>query len=212
MGVREEAIDEYVAILTKEDRMRGWLVGFMLVFAVGCSHGLQEVGFSIPDAKDGDHYIVNRDLANSRAWVNQTQLNGDLHCTYKRSSEEMAELRRVKGPDQTWYTGCTPLAQWKQHQYVKYQTPGLANFWGEVGKTAMISGAIAYTGHQIGKGLGRSGDNVTQSGSGNSESNSDADAQSDSDANASHQQNVGNKTTNIKPSTNINSNNVIKTK
>lgn len=183
------------------------LLALMMGGVVGCSHGLQEVGFTIPDSKDGEHYIVNRDLANSRIWANQTQLNGDFHCTHKRSSEEMAELRRVKGPDQVWYTGCTPLVQHTQsQQYVRYQTPGIANFWGEVGKTGLMAGAIAYAGHAIGRGLGKSGDTVNQQGGG-AESNSDADARG---GDAENSVNSGNKTTNIKPTTSINSNNVFK--
>lgn len=67
--------------------------------------------------------------------------------------------------------------------------------------TSMMAGSIAFAGHQIGRGLGRSGDSVTQQG-GNSESS------------ASNSVNSGNKTvtTNIKPQTTINSNNHIKVK
>jgi hypothetical protein len=173
---------------------------------VGCSSGLKEAGFAIPDGPDGAHYIVNRDLVNTRVWANQTQMNGDFHCTYKRTSEEMAELRAKYGPDQVWYTGCTALKGHPNHVYAKSQVPGIANFWGDVGKTLLWTGAIAYTGNQIGKGLGRSGDHVSQNSSGNSESNSN----SDSDADASNMVNSGNKTTNVKPTTQINSNNVFK--
>ena len=184
--------------------MKKIVLALLTLGMVGCSHGLSEVGFSIPNGSDpGDsHYIVNRDLVNTRVWANQTQMNGDFHCTYKRTSEEMAELRAKYGPDQVWYTGCTALKGHPNHLYAKSQVPGIANFWGDVGKTLLWTGAIAYTGNQIGKGLGRSGDHVTQSGSGNSESNSDADANVTS--------NSGNKTTNIKGDTKINSDNVFK--
>ena len=65
----------------------------------------------------------------------------------------------------------------------------------------MYAGAMAYGLHQVGKGLGKSGDTVNQQGGG---------ASSESNATSSNMTNSGNKTTNIKPSTNINSNNVFK--
>jgi uncharacterized protein YceK len=170
---------------------------------VGCSSVTKEVSFAIPDGKDGVHYIVNLDMVNDRTWANQTQINGDFHCTYKRTSVEMAELRQKYGPNQLWHTGCTPLKTNPQFAHLtKSQIPGYANFWGDITKTLLWTGAIAYTGNQIGKGLGRSGDHVTQSGSGNSESNSESDANVTS--------NSGNKTTNIKGDTKINSDNVFK--
>lgn len=185
---------------------RLWAVLVLAVFVAGCSTTMKEVGFQIPDTKDGKHYIVNRDFVNERVWISQPQLNGDFHCTGKRTSEEMAKLRAAEGPDQTWYTGCTSLSQHPKYKnvFTKIQNPGLANFWGDISKTLALSGAIAYTGHQIGKGLGRSGDTVTQSGN--------AEANSDSDADADNLVNSGNKTTNVNPTKNINSHNKIEVK
>jgi hypothetical protein len=209
-------------VLTKEDRMRGLLVGLMLVLLNGCMgfttiehpiEGDKPVTF-VKDAEGrivkatvaDEHYVVlTRGTVDS--WTVDQDHSQDLkHCRHKYTSEEMAAIRTARPHTGavSWYYGCTYMVK-----------PQLAKDSSKIEKTAGIAmaGAIGYAGHAIGRGLGKSGTTVNQEGGG-AESNSDADASSnsDADANASHQQNVGNKTTNIKPSTNINSNNVIKTK
>lgn len=69
--------------------------------------------------------------------------------------------------------------------------------------TAEMAGGMVGMGYFIGNGLSKSGTTVNQSGGG-------ANAEASSKAGASTSVNSGNKTTNIKPSTNINSNNVFK--
>ena len=177
------------------------LMGLMVV---GCSHGLQEVGFAIPDDKDRVHHIVTRDVASARWSVNQPHTAGQFHCVKKRSSEEMAALRQ-DGNEHTWYVGCTPTSQMPQHQYALTADQSNASLVQGPVSAAMISAGVAFAGHQIGRGLRNSGDVNT-----NNNATSSQGGQGGSGGSAMN--NSGNKTTNIKPSTNINSNNVIKTK
>lgn len=164
------------------------LVGLWLV---GCSHGLQEVGFAIPDAKDKIHHIVTRDVASSRWSVNQPHTAGQFHCTYKRSSEEMAELRR-DGNEHTWYTGCTPTSDIPQHKYAMTGDQSIASLVQGPVSAAIISAGVAFAGHQIGRGLKGSGDTVNNS-------------SSSEGGNAQNMNNSGNTTT--RGDTNINSHN-----
>ena len=159
----------------------------MVVLLAGCSGGLSEVAMVIPDDKDGHHYIVNRDLVHDRVWANQHQLNGDFHCTKMRSSEEMAELRATHGSNVVRYIGCTPLNQ-QSHPYAKNQLPGAGAVWLDSAKAVLYSATAAYVGHEIGKGISRSGTTVNQGG-----------------ANAENTTNSGNKS--VKGDTNINSGN-----
>lgn len=162
---------------------------FIAGLLTGCSGGLSEVAMVIPDDKDGHHYIVNRDLVHDRVWANQHQLNGDFHCTKMRSSEEMAELRAVHGSNVVRYTHCTPLDTYA-HPYAKNQLPGAGAVWLDSAKAVLYSATAAYVGHEIGKGIGKSGTTVNQQGGG---------------ANAENMTNSGN--TSVKGNTSINSNN-----
>jgi len=128
-----------------------------LIVLTSCSHGLQEVGFAIPDDKDGVHHIVTRDVASSRWSVNQPHTAGQFHCTKKVSSEEMAVLRQ-DGNEHTWYRGCTPTSQMPQHQYALTADQSNASLVQGPVSAAMISAGVAFAGHQIGRGLRNSGD------------------------------------------------------
>lgn len=188
-------------------KARRHLFGWVLLGlgAAGCSHGLQEVGFAIPDATDRVHHIVTRDVASSRWSVNQPHTAGVFHCKQKRTSEEMAELRR-DGNEHTWYVGCVPVQDMPQHKYVLASDQSIASLVQGPVSAAMISAGVAFAGHQIGRGLKGSGDSVTQNGGGAHAEGGDAVSKSGSD-------NVSIKTTNIgKKTTNINSNNTITTK
>ena len=147
-------------------KVADWLYAGLAVFAVfllvGCSHGLQEVGFAIPDTKDGVHHIVTRDVASSRWSVNQPHIAGQFHCVKKRSSEEMAELRR-DGNEHTWYIGCTPAQDMPQHKYALTADQSIASLVQGPVSAAMISAGVAFAGHQIGRGLKQSGDTVNNS-------------------------------------------------
>ena len=195
-------------------------IGLLLM---ACSHGLQEQGFAVPnhtysyyDSLEGlkteydYHYIVTRDLVSSRWSVNQPHLTGPFHCTEKISSVEMAELRK-DGSDHTWYRGCTPLADMPQHKYVLTADQSNASLAQGPISAAILAGGVAYAGHQIGRGLKGSGDNVQQNGGGAS-SSSDSEASAESTSRASSMHNSNNRTLNIKPTTKINSDNVIKVK
>lgn len=119
------------------------LVAFVLVVGslTGCSHGLQEEGFAIPDAKDGVHHIVIRENVSSRISATQPHLVGQFHCTSKVTSEEMAELRR-DGNVHTWYRGCRPLSEFPQHQYVMTSDQSWATVWQGPLSSLIITGGL----------------------------------------------------------------------
>ena len=97
--------------------MKRYLVCILMFGSIyGCSSGLKEASFAIPDSKDGVHYIVTRSLVNDRFSVTQPHLSGQFHCTGKYTSEEMSEIRQKYG-EHTWFEGCTPLKQMAQHDY-----------------------------------------------------------------------------------------------
>lgn len=140
--------------------MKKIVLAFMCLSIVGCSSGLKEVGFAIPDHNDKVHYIVNRSLVNDRMTSNQPHTTGQFHCINKYSSEEMAELRSKYG-DHTWYTGCTPLEDMPAHKYVLTSDQSIASLLQGPLSAAILAGGI-------GAGLAFSGDDVTvnQSGGG----------------------------------------------
>lgn len=158
------------------------LIAAAALVLTGCAAPLKEVALSVPDAKDGEHFVVNRDLQNDRFWGNQTQLNGEFHCTKMRTTEELQVLRtRLPEVAHSRFDGCTPLSQHKKHQYAKMSTPGQAGFWGDGLKTIVWAGTAYVSAREIGRGLGRSGTRVEQNSSGNAQSDSDASLDSDID-------------------------------
>lgn len=174
-----------------------WLV--LGLWLTGCANALKEVGVGEKDAKDGMHFIVNRDIVNTRAVTTQHNLNGDFHCKKLRTVEEVSQLKQqYPGVEFSRFEDCTPLSQHSErHQYAKGATGPAIEPVVAVGKALLYSGTAAYVGHQIGKGLGNSGTTVNQQGGG---------AQSEASGGSV---NSGNKTTNINPETNINSGNKI---
>lgn len=172
------------------------------VLVAGCADALKEVAIGEKDSKDGMHFVVNRDLVNTRAVTPQAQLNGDFHCTRMRTDQEVAELRQqYPGVEFSRFEGCTPLAQHAaRHQYQKSAMGPAIEPVVSVGKAVLYSATAAYVGHQIGKGLSESGTTVQQEGGG---------ASSNSSSTSEALTNSGNRTVNIKPSTNINSGNKI---
>ena len=189
--------------------MRYLVLVFSLLLSA-CSSGLKEVSFAIPDSKDGVHYIVTRSLVNDRFSVTQPHLSGQFHCTGKYTSEEMSEIRQKYG-EHTWFEGCTPLKQMAQHDYNLTADQSNASLAQGPISAAILAGGVAFAGHQIGRGLKGSGDNVQQNGGGAS-SSSESEASSESTSRASSMHNSNNRTLNIKPTTKINSDNVIKVK
>lgn len=141
-----------------------------------CSHGLQEVGFAIPDSKDGQHYIVTRDVVSSRWSASQAHVAGQFHCTAKVTSEEMAKLR-ADGNDHTWYTGCTPTQDIEQHKYVLTGDQSLASLVQGPMSAAVLAGGL------VGMAALWPESNVIQNGGGAS-SNASAGASSSSYAKA----------------------------
>lgn len=139
-----------------------------LLLLVGCAAPLKEVAVGEKDPRDGMHFIVNRDIVNTRAVTPQNELNGDFHCTKLRSAQEVAELRQqYPGVEFSRFEGCTPLAQHAaRHQYVKSATGPAIEPVVAVGKSILYSATAAYVGHEIGRGIGKSGTTVNQEGGG----------------------------------------------
>jgi hypothetical protein len=145
--------------------MKAVMIACSLIALAGCSNGLQEVGFAIPDEKDGVHYIVTRDVVSSRWTANQPHTAGMFHCVSRYTSEEMAMIRQWAG-DHTWYKGCTPTTQHPQHQYVMTGDQSLASLAQGPASAALLGTGIGVAGYFMGKGLRDSGDSVTQNGGG----------------------------------------------
>lgn len=146
----------------------------LAVWLVGCAAPLKEVAVGEKDSKDGMHFIVNRDIVNTRAVTPQNELNGDFHCIKLRSAQEVAELRQqYPGVEFSRFDGCTPLAQHAaRHQYVKSATGPAIEPVVAVGKSILYSATAAYVGHEIGRGIGKSGTTVNQEGGGAQSSSS----------------------------------------
>lgn len=124
-----------------------------LVLLSGCSAGLQEVGFAIPDSKDGVHHIVTRDVVSARFTANQPHTAGQFHCTGKYTSVEMASLRAQYG-EHTWYKGCTPTVDLVAHKYSLTSDQSIGSLLQGPVSAAILGGAI-------GAGLAFSGDDST---------------------------------------------------
>lgn len=134
---------------------------------------------------DEHHVVLTRGVIDSYT-VDQDHAQVLLHCKRKYTSEEMAAIRAASSSkNHSWYTGCTTLT-----------APALAKDSSKVEKVAGVAmaGAVAFGLHQVGRGLGKSGDHVVQQGGG---------------GNAENTTNSGNTTSNktIKGDTNINSGN-----
>lgn len=117
------------------------LAAFAVFLMVGCSHGLQEVGFAIPDTKDGVHHIVTRDVVNSRLTANQPHATGQFHCTGKYTSIEMATLRAKYG-EHTWFKGCTPTVDMPQHKYAVTSDQSWVSAFQGVIASAILGGSL----------------------------------------------------------------------
>ena len=131
---------------------------------------------------------------------NSVQLNLPATMFWAANSENWVEYCKTKLVDpQTEDEKFYPFQDCVREE--KYQLTSMGSvasqFVTPVLTTSMYAASIGYAGHAIGRGLGKSGDHVTQQGG---------------DAQASNQVNSGNKTLNVKPNTNINSNNTIKVK
>jgi hypothetical protein len=146
--------------------MRRFSLLTLSVLMVGCSSGLKEVGFAVPDHQNGAHYIVNRSLVNDRFTSNQPHTAGQFYCHYKYTSVEMAKLRLQFG-DHTWYYGCSPIDEHSEHKYA---------LTSDQSNASLLQGPVsaAILGGSIGAGLAFSGSDTTvnQTGGGASASSS----------------------------------------
>lgn len=131
-----------------------------------------------------EHHLVLTQGVIDGFTVDQARAQTLQHCTARYTSEEMAAIRAASpSKDHSWYKGCThltPVVLTKDSSKAEKLT-GLA-----------ASAATAYGLHQVGRGIAKSGDHVTQQGGG---------------AHAENTTNSGNTSTKGNTTTNINSGN-----
>lgn len=166
------------------------LLSVLSLLVAGCSGGKYYQSWPMESEINGTKYHYH----------NAVQLNLQATMFHATNSETWIEYCKTKiANPQTEAEYLYPFQDCVREGQYQLTTMGsvASQFVTPVLSTTLMAGSIAYAGHAIGRGLGKSGDHVTQQG-GNSESN------------ASNAVNSGNKTTNIKPSTNINSNNIFK--
>lgn len=163
----------------------------------GCSGGKYYQSWPMESEIGGDAYHYH----------NAVQLNLPATMFHATQSENWMEWCKTKIADpKTEGEFLYPFKDCKRDDRYQLTTMGsvASQFVTPVLTTTMYAGALAYGMHEIGRGLGKSGTTVNQQGGG---AQSDASATGGS---ASTMQNSGNSIKNIKPSTNINSNNVFK--
>lgn len=176
--------------------MRSIIIGFMSVLLVACSGGRYYQSWPMESEVNGVKYHYH----------NAVQLNLPATMFHATNSENWMENCKTKLADpKTEEEFLYPFHDCVRDDRYQLSTMGsvASQFVTPVLTTTMYAGAMAYGMHQIGKGLGKSGTTVNQQGGG---------ASADSSSASSNMTNSGNHTatTNIKPSTNINSNNVFK--
>lgn len=166
--------------------MRGVVVMVLTVVLVGCSGGRYYQSWPMESKVNGEEYHYH----------NSVQLNLPATMFHATNSENWIEYCKTKIENpKTEAEFLYPFQDCVREEKYQLSTMGsvASQFVTPVITTTMYAGSLAYGLHQVGKGLGKSGDHVTQQG-----------------GDASNMVNSGNKTTNIKPSTTINSNNTIK--
>lgn len=165
-------------------------------FVAGCSGGKYYQSWPMESQVNGTTYHYH----------NAVQLNLPATMFHATQSMNWMEMCKVKLENpQTEAEFLYPFQECVRDDRYQLSTMGsvASQFVTPVLTTSMYAGAMAYGLHQVGRGLGKSGDTVNQQGGGAS-----------SESASSNMTNSGNKSsvTNVKPTTNINSNNVIKTK
>jgi hypothetical protein len=164
------------------------ILGCLVV--AGCSGGRYYQSWPMESKINGDLYHYH----------NAVQLNLPATLFHATNSETWLEYCKAKVENpQTEAEFLYPFKDCAREEKYQLTTMGsvASQFVTPVLTTSMYAGALAYGLHQVGKGLGRSGDTVTQQGG-------------DSHTSATNSPNSGNRTTNVNPRTNINSNNYIK--
>lgn len=182
--------------------MKGFMLFLCSMLLVACSGGKYYQSWPMESEINGDVYHYH----------NAVQLNLPASMFHATNSENWVENCKTRITDpQTEVEFLYPFKDCVRENQYHLSTMGsvASQFVTPVLSTTIMSGAIAFTGYEIGKGLGKSGTTVNQSGGG---AQSVAGAGADARSSASNKANSGNHTTNVHPQTNINSNNVIKTK
>lgn len=141
-----------------------------------------------------------------QSWPMESQINGELYHYHNAVQLNLPATMFHATNSENWMENCKtriespkteteflyPFRDCVRDEQYQLSTMGsvASQFVTPVLTTSMYAGSLAYGLHQVGKGLGKSGDNV----------------------NVSNKTNSDNKTTNIKPHTNINSNNILNKK
>lgn len=175
-------------------KSKGAILLSVCLFVTGCSGGKYYQSWPMESKIDGTTYHYH----------NAVQLNLPATMFHATQSMNWMESCKTKIADPTTEAEFLyPFQDCVRDDRYQLSTMGsvASQFVTPVLTTSMYAGAMAYGLHQVGRGLGKSGDTVNQQGGG---------ASSESNSTSSNMTNSGNKTTNVKPSTNINSNNVFK--
>lgn len=175
-------------------KSKGAILLSVCLFVAGCSGGKYYQSWPMESKIDGTMYHYH----------NAVQLNLPATMFHATNSETWMEYCKTRIADpKTEDEFLYPFHDCVREDRYQMSTMGsvASQFVTPVLTTSMYAGALAYGLHSVGKGLGKSGDTVNQQGGG---------ASSESSSTSSNMTNSGNKTTNIKPSTNINSNNIFK--
>lgn len=156
---------------------------------VGCSGGKYYQSWPMESQIDGDKYHYH----------NAVQLNLPATMFHATQSENWMEWCKTKIEDpQTEVEHLYPFRDCRRDDKYQLTTMGsvATQFVTPVVTTTVFTAGMAYGFHSVGRGLGKSGDTVTQQGGG-ADSSSSSNAASKSGSDNSTVTNIGKKTTNI---------------
>lgn len=139
--------------------MKAWMVLVLVVLVAGCSGGKIYQSQEMDSEINGDKYHYH----------NAVQLNLPASMFHATQSVNWMEMCKVKiAAPTTEQEFLYPFRDCIREDRFQLTTMGsvASQFITPVVTTAMYSGAFAYGLHQVGRGLGRSGDHVTQQGGG----------------------------------------------
>ncbi len=168
---------------------------FAFLMLVGCSGGKYYQSWPMESEINGTKYHFH----------NAVQLNLPATMFHATNSETWLEYCKTKIENpQTDAEFLYPFQDCVREEKYQLTTMGsvASQFVTPVLTTTMYAGSIAYAGHAIGRGLGKSGTQVQQNGGG-------AQSDSSSSSNAKNMTNSGNQTQNLNSGNHIQTNNNI---
>ncbi len=168
---------------------------FAFLMLIGCSGGKYYQSWPMESEINGTKYHFH----------NAVQLNLPATMFHATNSETWLEYCKTKIENpQTDAEFLYPFQDCVREEKYQLTTMGsvASQFVTPVLTTTMYAGSIAYAGHAIGRGLGKSGTQVQQNGGG-------AQSDSSSSSNAKNMTNSGNQTQNLNSGNHIQTNNNI---